>query len=802
MEEVYGPPEPAALRPPVEDLLPLALSRPAEALAEARAVLAADPDPNTASIAHQAAAIVLRDGGDVPAALRALRVSLANARQARSVPREADVRATLGATLVMAGATGRGLAEFAAAAERADGLLLATVRLRWGHALYVLGRHDDALRHLRAAVSAFRRGADLRWEARALQNRCMVYLALGSTDRAEADAVRAGTLFRLVGQDLESAHALHNQGLAAHQRGNLPLALRRLEEAAERYDAIGASFPDLAIDEAAVRLTAGLAADAVTGLTAALAREQLQPVKHAELLLATATATLAAEPDPDAGAAGELAAEAAAEFRRQRRSWWADRAGVIGIQARYAAGDRSAELLRSAAALADSLGPEHPDLAPLAHLLAGRLAAHRRATGRAARHLAVAAQRRRGGPALVRATGWLAEALRCSALGQPAGVLLSCGRGLDALAEHRLTLGDTELRALATGHGRELAELALAEAARRGPRALLRWTERWRATALSGPPVGVTDPALATELAALRDAARRRDAARASGAAVRPLDRELERHEARVRRRQRRLPGGGVLTPRPDIPALLAALETGARDGPDATLVELVSIGGELHVLLAHAGRIRRVVVGATEVAEREVDFARAALRRAAYGRPANLDALGFRLAGGPARLGGESPAGRRLAGRGGAARAAARSAVGAAAGAGWPAGLRAPLGGALAARSRTAGTRGSAGRAGCGPAPGQRRRGDTGPCAAASRRHRARFRHGERRGGSGGHGRRLAGPRRCSRRVPGRQPAVLLPAARRRPAAGTRPGPVAPGAVPATALRLRHGGRRSGWRR
>ena len=50
---------------PVEELLPLALSRPREALARARAVLAGRPTPCEASVAHQAASIVLREFGDL-----------------------------------------------------------------------------------------------------------------------------------------------------------------------------------------------------------------------------------------------------------------------------------------------------------------------------------------------------------------------------------------------------------------------------------------------------------------------------------------------------------------------------------------------------------------------------------------------------------------------------------------------------------------------------------------------------------------------------------------------------------------
>jgi hypothetical protein len=64
-------------------LLALALSRPRDALSSARLVLAGQPDPYEASVAHQAAAIVLRDFGDVEAAVRELREAQRLAQEPR-----------------------------------------------------------------------------------------------------------------------------------------------------------------------------------------------------------------------------------------------------------------------------------------------------------------------------------------------------------------------------------------------------------------------------------------------------------------------------------------------------------------------------------------------------------------------------------------------------------------------------------------------------------------------------------------------------------------------------------------------
>ena len=92
-----------------DDLLQLAMSRPREALAQARNILAGRPSPSEALIAHQAAGIVLRDIGDVGAGIRELRRALRLAQRIGSAEREADVLGSLGAALVISGRTADGL---------------------------------------------------------------------------------------------------------------------------------------------------------------------------------------------------------------------------------------------------------------------------------------------------------------------------------------------------------------------------------------------------------------------------------------------------------------------------------------------------------------------------------------------------------------------------------------------------------------------------------------------------------------------------------------------------------------------
>ena len=65
-----------------DELLALALSRPNEAMVRARAMLAADPGPLAASVAHQVIGLVLREFGDIDAAVAELRIARTASRRA------------------------------------------------------------------------------------------------------------------------------------------------------------------------------------------------------------------------------------------------------------------------------------------------------------------------------------------------------------------------------------------------------------------------------------------------------------------------------------------------------------------------------------------------------------------------------------------------------------------------------------------------------------------------------------------------------------------------------------------------
>ncbi|MEU8810929.1 CHAT domain-containing protein [Streptomyces violaceoruber] len=618
----------------VLDLLPMVFAAPGEALTRAEELLGADPSPLHASVAHQVIGIWQRDFGDTRRALAHLRRARDLAARADSAEREADVLATLGVALVHAGRTRAGLEAFERGVARGSGHTRARVLFRRAYVWWVLGRHGEALEDVRRAIPVLRQAEDVIWTARALTLRATVHLALGSVERADADFTAAEALWDTTGQEHDKADAVESRGLAAFRSGDVPAALRLLDEAEERYGKLGTPTFMLTIRRCEVLMAAGLATEALAeadGAVAALDGIGGQSTRKAELLLVAARAArLAGEPQT----ALARAAVAVRLFAGQRRTWYETHARLVLIEARVATGRGSGRLVADAAAVAERLAAFGAPAAPEASLLAGRIALDLGWTADAERHLAVAARSRHGGPPLARMTGWAAQALRARAAGSARGVLEACRRGLDVLDDHRMTLGASELRARATAQGAELAALAQrASLVSGGPRRLLGWSERWRATVLSAPPTRPpADPVLLTAMTAFRELAARAEEARTDGGRPAPaLEREQRRLEREIRSRTLHMrgeaPGDGD---RFDVGRLLRRL------GDEVRLVELAVLDGRVHVLLCGQGRVRRFEAGLLAEAEVETEHVQAGLRRLAHpGAEARLplvEAAGARL--------------------------------------------------------------------------------------------------------------------------------------------------------------------------
>jgi CHAT domain-containing protein len=599
-------------------LLVLTHSRPAEALSKARDLLARRPAAAEASFAHQAAGIALRDLGHIEEGLAELLRALRSARASGDTQREADVRATLGLSLEMAGDTRRGLAHLDRAVLLARDALTGRVLVRRGNALVYVGRREEALRDYNRAVEILRQRGDVLWEARSRVNRGLILLEMGQTRRADADFRHAERQYAQEGQEWELAVARHNRALVAATSGRVPEALQMLAEADQCYENLGTPMPDVAIDRCAVLLSGGLTADAHAETDAAIQRHATPGIhrtqKFAELLYSAAIAALAAgQPQT----ATERAEQAARLFRRQRRARWLARTRLVLVQARHTEGDTSLSAYRLACSVARQLDALRADESLDAHLLAGRLALLRGNPRAAQRYLSIAA-RRRTGPVVTQSRTWLARALLAESRGQEQEMLAACRRGLAVVAECQQMLGASEMRAAVTAYGAELAAIGQRAALRRGDaRRLLAWSERWRATTQTVTPARPpAEEELARDMSALREVSRRLGHDLAASAQVTALQRERNRLERAVRDRILRTPGEAAARIRTlSLQELRPALA-------DDTLVELVELDDVLHAVTVRRSGLQLHTVGSSADAARQVSLARYLLRRLASGRP------------------------------------------------------------------------------------------------------------------------------------------------------------------------------------
>lgn len=602
----------------MQDLLDLAIDDPDRGRREAERVIAGDADPRNRSYAHQCLGIVLRDEGRTDEALVELKAGLRAARLSGSPDRERDVRATLGGTLAYAGRTRAALRELDRALDGASGEVGATILMRKAGVLGLLGRTDAAVPVMRAALKGIVRAGNQSWEARTRIWLADLELRIGRLDVAERELLRSEEILRAAGATAELLDVLENRAEIAVTRGDLAQGLRLYAQALAGYQDAGRRPRYLFIGlYATAYLAAGMAREAVELLGDLVDQSSLPAVEQAEFHLLRATALEAAG---DRSSARDDARIAREMFRRQDRSWFELRARLAALRARDVAAHRS-RTAREAITVAGALHAERADETPLALTLAGRLA-----VGEARRDSWRQAASYKDRPnGLVRASAYLAASLEREESQDRAGVLRACSAGLDAIDEHRRLMGSSELRALATTHGRELTEIALRHAAHE-PRTLLRWSERTRATALAQPPATSDAATIPASLAALRDNGRRLAEARQAGEPTEELEKERLRLERAVRTEHHTQSAAEA---DPQRPATAEEIVAGVGEG---CLVELVDVDGTLHVLVVHDGRVRRKVAGTTDQVAELLGPAAMLLRRAARGRPASTADLGRRL--------------------------------------------------------------------------------------------------------------------------------------------------------------------------
>ena len=246
--------------------------------------------------------------------------------------------------------------------------------------------------------------------------------------------------------------------------------------------------PDLTIDRCAVLLAAGLAGDALAeadDTVREIERFGGQSIKKAELLLVAANCALAAAQPQTAL---DRAQAADRMYRSQHNSWWLARTRLVLVQAKYAAGPVSPQLLREANRGGRAAGgTEAPAMRPRPTCWPGGWRWNGVDRQDADRHFIAAA--RVGGAArrcLVPAAG-SAKRLRAEADDHPRRLFCRLpprARGSGRVPVHPRCLGTAGAGDRArrrTGRARAAPCRAPAPATA----SCSAWSERWRATALA-----------------------------------------------------------------------------------------------------------------------------------------------------------------------------------------------------------------------------------------------------------------------------------------------------------------------------
>lgn len=495
----------------------------------------------------------------------------------------ARVRMNLVGLLTARGDVKEALAHAAEAEAVLDGPDADRLAANKACALARAGRLDEAREVAADALPRLRGGDDPAVLNGLLTNLGLALAFRGDYDGAEEALSEAVAVGEAAGLRHQTAMSKGNLAFAVSRRGDVPRALRLYAEAEPGLT--GERLAQCRFDQAETLIMAGLPGEARPVLTAALeaATANGYGCDVADGFLLLAHAELA---DGNCEGATDAAEHARTTFAEQERTGWMLLAEYVLLKARWASGERSAVLLRSATATAERLeSGGWPDAADEARIVAARVAL---TLGRPAGHLLSSVGRSRG-RASTQIAAWHALALERWARDDLGGAVAAVKAGLQVTEEHAEVLGALDLRARAAGFAAELAGLGLDLA--HSARELLAVEERRRAIAR---PVRVRpprDPERAAALTALRALSVDHTADTARGGAPSALVPEMADLEARVRSRTRCRPSGA------SPPRSAEATEIAAALG-DRVLVEMIEIGGELHAVTVAGGRPRRHHLG------------------------------------------------------------------------------------------------------------------------------------------------------------------------------------------------------------
>jgi CHAT domain-containing protein/tetratricopeptide (TPR) repeat protein len=624
MSDGLGEQPPHAL---AEIALDLIDANPEEArrLAErALALAVAAERPQDVMAAHQALGAAAAARHDVRTAVTHL-TAVVDAADAARLRREGGLaRIELANVLTLANQHRAALTALAAAARDLDDPRdRARVKGTRARVLYHEGRLRVSLTVHTEVLAEFRSLGDRRREAGILHNRALVHAELGLLAAAEADLAASERILWELGEERFAVDAQVNLGWVLARRGDLPGALAWFDRADRWLEAHQDADPEGLVDRAEVFIAARLLPEALAAATEAeaglrdhgseraLANARLHRSEAALLAGDLAQARQAAEGVQEVISAGSQPALAALSRYALLR---VDRAEL----------PPDSGLLRRARATAAALDTNGWTLlAADAHLIAADLALSLNRSAQAREELHAVTSARRGGPIQLRSRAWHAEALARLADGDRRGAETALRAGFSVLRRYRAALGATELRAVSSRHGAELADVGIGLALQDGDATrTLRWAERYRASVLAPRPVRPPDdPVLAADLERLRTVAGQIGAAVVEGKDTARLRSRQAQLEDAVRRRSwlaaapsaraARTAGDGDV----DLAAVRSALG-------DRVLVELIEHGERLYAVVLSGRRPPRLHrLGETAQARRELDALRYAVRRRSTGQ-------------------------------------------------------------------------------------------------------------------------------------------------------------------------------------
>ncbi len=316
------------------------------------------------------------------------------------------------------------------------------------------------LEHAGRALRELRRDGDEIWEARLLRNRGLLLTDRGELEAAEADLRRAHALYSRLGADAAVLDSVGSIAEVARRRGDIVACLRLLDQANASLPSaeLSASLQDYRASALAEARLLPEARDAVEAYIELCSRAWSDEALRATLNLAAIM--LMAN---DAGSARRLASDVARRYSARRMPVHAALARAVVVRSRLLEGSVTRSSLQTsldAARVLRRAGWRHEALRT--RVLAARVALETGLGGTAAQQLELARPLRRRGTVADRIELSYAEALLRLSLGDRRGAERLLVNGLRLLDEYRAALGAVELRATASGIGRELAQLGLA----------------------------------------------------------------------------------------------------------------------------------------------------------------------------------------------------------------------------------------------------------------------------------------------------------------------------------------------------